>query len=130
MTNEQHPTVFAPAVVVLSRWDYHREAPVVFPSRRNDAHEAVALLEEWEVQAEVAKYELLNLNAGERGYLTYQIDVVPPDQAQSFMDERADDLRRKATSASAGLLYPHGFSPEEMDGMGLPQRPEGVGEEL
>lgn len=80
-----------PSVLILSRWDSKENRPVVFPSRRNDNGQHVALVTQSEIDAELAKYEGLNFAATGR-WLTYDLDVVPFETTQDFMDAKAQEL--------------------------------------
>ena len=115
--NENGVEVFAPAIVILSRWDYEQEVPLVFPSRRNDDGTHRVHLSEAEVRREVEKYGALNLGTN----CPYRIDVVGPDEAQAFMDVLAEDLVRQYVAAPSRRLRVYGFTDAQLRDMGVEQ---------
>ena len=112
----------APAVVVLSRWDYERNVPVVFPSRRDGAGNHAVLLTEMDIAREVAKYEALKTLTT----IPYRIDVVPPGEAQAFIDARAEKLvgLQREASRDVGPLRVYGFTDAQLAELGYEQKGE------
>ena len=113
--NEQPENLPVPAVVVVSRWDYGRDVPMVYPSMRRDG-QAVAFLTAEDLAHELAAVEALMRTP-------YRADAVPPEDAQAFMDARAAELVEKHREAvermGGGYLRSYGFTAEELARMGL-----------
>lgn len=117
--------LFVPAMIIVSRWEHKRGCPMVYPLGRDSQDNDRVYITLTELAGTLRRFEQVNELAGPQ-YM--EVNLVAPENAQEFIDEKAMELVQAHLEAiqrrGVDKLRIYGFTTAELRNLGRPSNSE------